>query len=541
MDKKRYIGIILAIALSLVMLGCAAGQKDVEISEKRGQSASLEFTDQKDETIDDDAVPTTSEPGMNKTEDIRTSESSVDKKELYAKFLANEETVFIQSYRLFGSLHDILFDKNKYEQDFLLSEIVQKILGEDSELYVKEIKYAYINPMDEGAEQLLVLITTDWGDLESSSGQSYTDYKLVVNYVDGKLILLYENEDIFRYAVTINKYGYISTGSYSGLASDEYEYRILTEDGWKFVYGESFEADNYLTPLTVLQNEQMMEVNLETLRDDGGAAWIYRLEEEGDMDSLCSYAFWNDKGEPEYGPGVEEKLYGKDSPYRKAFEKAGVKFYTMSEIEKMVSQKEKEIGITDKIKNAEEPEWINVKAIAGIINASNKKQISKTKSDKIIELDSSILGYRNIRYSDFYNMTGNEAEFYHNCYFIASIPGTSYEIVFLGGWDDNTFEAFIDDDSLGYMLQGKLKDFAKSVSSEITLDKVKDDLVVVSYEYREGGGTIYYVSDNYVRLNIDSGSDGKADMFMDVAIDPARPNVISLDADVYLYWDEEPK
>ncbi|MBO4458665.1 MAG: hypothetical protein J5802_13190, partial [Butyrivibrio sp.] len=62
-----------------------------------------------------------------------------------------------------------------------------------------------------------------------------------------------------------------------------------------------------------------------------------------------------------------EKLYGKNSPYRKAFEDAGISFYEMSEIEDIISKKEEELGITDEIKEANEPEWIEIKDISWLI------------------------------------------------------------------------------------------------------------------------------------------------------------------------------
>ncbi|WP_029319229.1 hypothetical protein [Butyrivibrio sp. AE3004] len=518
-----------------------SSKEDISLDKSSVGDSEKMLSDEEDNAILDEAVPTASEPEKNAAGKMGAVSNPSDVKKSYEKFLANEEPVIIESYRLFGDLHSAFFNyEEKDGQAYLLSEIIHRILAEDNELNVKAIKYAYIDSMDKGSEQLLVSITTDWGDEEFSSGQNYTDYKFVVNNVEGQLKLLYENEEVFRYAVTINKYGYISTGTYSGFASDEYEYRILTEDGWNFVYGETFEAGNCLTPLKLFWDWEPVEVNLESLCEDGGAVWSYRFEEEGDANMTYSYAFWNDEGGPEYGPSVEEKLYGKNSPYRKAFEDAGVTIYTMSEVGDMISKREKELGITNKITDADEPEWNEIKDISAIIDAANKKTVSKAADNKIIDIDSNILKYRNIRYSDFVNMTGNEAEFYHNCYFISSIPDSSYEIVFLGGWNDNTFEAYLDDDSVGYMLQGKLKDFVNSDRSEIALDKIIEDLGVVSYEYREGGGTIYYVSDNYVRLNIDTGSDGKADMFMDVDIDPNRANVIKLDSCVYLYWNEEP-
>ena len=104
-------------------------------------------------------------------------------------------------------------------------------------------------------------------------------------------------------------------------------------------------------------------MNLESFSEDGGYVWEYCFEENGEF--LYSYSFSSEE-KPNY-VGLEEELYGKNSPYRKAFEDAGVKFYTMSEIEDMISKREKELGITDEIKNVDEPEWIEIKDTSGLI------------------------------------------------------------------------------------------------------------------------------------------------------------------------------
>ena len=39
----------------------------------------------------------------------------------------------------------------------------------------------------------------------------------------------------------------------------------------------------------------------------------------------------------------------------------------MSEIEDIISKREEELGITDEIKEADEPEWIEIKDISGLI------------------------------------------------------------------------------------------------------------------------------------------------------------------------------
>lgn len=263
-------------------------------------------------------------------------------KNLFEKFLANEEPVIFDLDR-FSGYEPYVFDYDKEnKQDYLLSEIIHRVISEEDDSSV-EIKYTYIFPQKKEAEQLLISIITGVGTAEPFNN------KFVIGNVDGKLWLLYECVDHFREEVHINKFGYIDEHYYPGYRPPTDIYRILTEDGCKLIYGTTFECGDIIKP-----------AQLQSFSEDGGYIWNYWFEDKG----FCSYSFVNEKGEPDY-IGLEEKLYGKNSPYRKAFEDAGIKFYEMSEIEDMISKKEEELGITDEIKEANEPEWIEIKDISG--------------------------------------------------------------------------------------------------------------------------------------------------------------------------------
>ncbi len=362
MNKIMFVEPIVIILISLLCItGCSKNSNsDFQYEDEGFQSNAT--------VIQDDAVPTASALGTFNTDALPQKANSNVNKELYEKFLANEAPVVINSYNMLGGLSsEILMNEKWNGKAFLLSEFIQILLSEDSDLNVTEIKYSYIDTMDIGAEQLLVSITTSWGDTDFSN-QNYTDYIFVINIIDGQLNLIFEDEAVFRYSVSVNKYGYIRQGSYTGYGSDVCEYRILTEDRWVYIYGEFFDCI-HITPLKLFQNYQLKEVNLESLQNDGGAVLEYSFEEEGDMDKLYTYAFFNDSFWPDYVP--DELIYAEDSPYSKAFEDAGAKFYKMSEIEDIVSQREDELGVTDKIKNADEPEWFYIKDISSIVGGKN--------------------------------------------------------------------------------------------------------------------------------------------------------------------------
>lgn len=273
---------------------------------------------------------------------------------LFEKFLANEEPVIFDLDN-FSDYVPYVFDYDKEnKREYLLSEIIHRVKSEDEYGSSVEIKYAYIFPQEKEAEQLLVSIITG-----VNTAVSY-NHKFVIGNVDGKLWLLYECVDHFREEVYINKFGYIHECTYPGYCPPSNVYKIITEDGCKLIYGETYDCGSLLTPLKMNQDGEKKEVNLESFNEEDGCVWEYWFEDG----ELCSYSFVNENGEPDY-IGHEEKLYGKNSPYRKAFEDAGIKFYEMSEIKDMISKREEELGITDNIKDAGEPEWIEIKDISG--------------------------------------------------------------------------------------------------------------------------------------------------------------------------------
>ena len=329
---KKFLKITLIFAFVASTVGCAKKADKVSNSVVEGASeitATNSASDESDLLIS-----------------AEDNNDDVTGRELFKKFLANEEPVVFDLDNFVWNV-PYSFDYGKEnKRDYLFSEIIQRLMAEadlDEDNSVN-INYAYIYPLEKEAEQLLISIT-------KTDSLGWIDYILAIGNVDGKLLLMYENESCFRYEVHINKFGYIDECQYPGYCPPTDEYKILTEDGCKLIYGKTFECGYIIKP-----------TQLQSFSDDGGYIWNYWFEDE----YFCSYSFVNEEGKPDY-IGLEEKLYGKNSPYRKAFEDAGISFYEMSEIEDIISKREEELGITDEIKEADVPEWIEIKDISGLI------------------------------------------------------------------------------------------------------------------------------------------------------------------------------
>ena len=312
MKKKNITAICITLLILLIIAGCS---QDKGLDTKSGM---------------------TDESGAEEKSDAVTG------RELFEKFLSNEEPVIVESDRLW--VEEMYADDQPFANDknYLFSELIHRVMEDDLSV---DIKYAYIVPKAKEPEQLLLSITIGADTIVDSY-----NYVFVIRDVDGKLQLSYGNIDHFREEVHINKFGYIYECQYPGYRPPTDVYKILTEDGCKLIYGETYECGDIIKP-----------IQLQEFSEEDGAIWDYWFEDE----EFCSYSFVNEKGEPDY-IGLEEKLYGKNSPYRKAFEDAGISFYEMSEIEDIISKREEELGITDEIKEADEPEWIEIKDVSGL-------------------------------------------------------------------------------------------------------------------------------------------------------------------------------
>lgn len=332
---KKFLKITLIFAVVTSTVGCAKKADDVSNSVIESTSEIA-------------ATSNASDKG-NLLVTAEESSDDVTGRELFEKFLSNEESVIVESDRLW--VEEKYADDQPFANDknYLFSELIHRVMEDDLSIMEDDlsvdIRYAYIVPIAKEPEQLLISITIGADTIVDSY-----NYVFVIRDVDGKLKLSYGNIDHFREAVHINKFGYIYECQYPGYRPPTDVYKILTEDGCKLIYGTTYECGDIIKP-----------AQLQSFSEDGGFIWDYWFEDKG----FCSYSFVNEKGEPDY-IGLEEKLYGKNSPYRKAFEDAGISFYEMSEIEDIISKKEEELGITDEIKEADEPEWIELKDIPGI-------------------------------------------------------------------------------------------------------------------------------------------------------------------------------
>ncbi|MCM1124824.1 MAG: hypothetical protein NC416_19795 [Eubacterium sp.] len=147
--------------------------------------------------------------------------------------------------------------------------------------------------------------------------------------------------------------------------------------------------------------------------------------------------------------------------------------------------------------------------------------------------------YTAMPYHQFKEQTGKEAEFYHGDRFIGEIPDAALYVVYAGEYDEDVAGAVLSDEDTPIRIQGSLGALLDGVAAEISLAELSAALSVdgaaeASYELLEGGGTAYYVGNQYVQLQFDSDRNGEYDRLLLISLDGAEGEMIGPESEAWL-------
>lgn len=139
--------------------------------------------------------------------------------------------------------------------------------------------------------------------------------------------------------------------------------------------------------------------------------------------------------------------------------------------------------------------------------------------------------YRNRTYGEYKESTGNDVEFYHGTRFIGEIPDSSICVVYSGEYDEDLAGAVLQDNAVPIRLQGRLADLNNGMEGELSLQALTemlsaDGAAAAECELLEGGGTAYYVGNEYAEIRFDSDRDGTCDATLDISLDESGTEVI---------------
>lgn len=155
-----------------------------------------------------------------------------------------------------------------------------------------------------------------------------------------------------------------------------------------------------------------------------------------------------------------------------------------------------------------------------------------------------LLAYEDMSYSEYQALNGAEMELYHADRFVGQLPGYDVEIVMAGTYDEELAGYKLTDESRLLRFQGKLSslmdmDAERLSVEELTVKMAQSYGLGLAYDYQEGAGTAYYISEHSVAISFDSDADGNNDALLEVSLDhEAADGVITQASYAWLSFPE---
>ena len=144
-----------------------------------------------------------------------------------------------------------------------------------------------------------------------------------------------------------------------------------------------------------------------------------------------------------------------------------------------------------------------------------------------LTINPQLLPYMDMTYGQFREQTGSTAESYHAHYFQASVPGMEADAVFGGTYDEELGGPILADDDNLIRIEGSLCTIVNGITEEMTaaefvtaFDEATGALRAIVVN--DGGGTAYYVADNYMEIEFDYSGDNLEDALLQIALDESN-------------------
>lgn len=155
-----------------------------------------------------------------------------------------------------------------------------------------------------------------------------------------------------------------------------------------------------------------------------------------------------------------------------------------------------------------------------LLSACGQSRSNKT----VIDITETVKEYETMPYEKFKGQTGNEAEFYHGDRFIGEIPDSSLSVIYIGKYSEDVTAAVLTDGDMPIRIQGPLGVLMDGIKEEQPLTEFVEalpgnDATKAVYELLEGGGTAYYIGNEYVRIQFDGDKDGEYDRLLLISLD----------------------
>lgn len=331
--KKRLVTFLLACLAVGTLAGCGAEET---VAESSSQAA---------------VESTASAESSQSTETPVKEENS---KEIYEAFLAGTGKVYTEKFD--GYRYDFDGSEVKYyaaNDGYTLDEFLAVTLVNESTFTGKqqigEVAYQLIDCGADGEPELLLKVWLTEDDYYPAERQ------YVMKAMDGKLQLTYQNEsDPYTQEEVVSDTGAIASNS---MYSYDYWYEgaaYLDANGqYRQVYNVLV---NMFAPASYILDARFSEAvneNAEELQEV--YVRVYRIgeapeDEDDPTDSTLYYCGEKTEDEPSNGYDFKENV----RLLQEVFDKSGEKLYSMQEIQSMIADREKAIGVTDVVKQGKE-------------------------------------------------------------------------------------------------------------------------------------------------------------------------------------------
>lgn len=377
MKRKNLTALLAAMALGVSLTGCTGvsvnTNDDVFPDYTQVADPIKDNTDNGSETDTDTAGvdDNTDNGGDTDIAGTDNTDNEVDDEKVYQDFLNDKVSASFDhivenentSYTLSG-----LFDA---EKERLLGEFVGYETDEEPE-FSASAQYAYIDCGDDGIRELAI-----HAQYILLGSQVFDKYYVFKNMKDG-LKCCGAKEGYYRSFASLNEYGVFTYGGSGGANVYYQENQFVDGDGvCYFISSEShiMGFSEPMVPLSYIPDAKKKDgIYSESFKDNGYTAVIYffdkspRFPEEAyDSDGNANQELI-DKYNEEYQEWLDTELITFEDEYetpnilpsgavKKYLDDNDIKYYSSDEMKEIFKDYYKQLGLTEKVFNGEEPEW----------------------------------------------------------------------------------------------------------------------------------------------------------------------------------------
>lgn len=180
--------------------------------------------------------------------------------------------------------------------------------------------------------------------------------------------------------------------------------------------------------------------------------------------------------------------------------------------------------------------WLSVLVgICTLLSACGQNDSGRTA----LGITETAKAYETASYEEYKERTGKEAEFYHGQLFIGELPDSSLCVIYAGEYDEEAAGAVLTDSAMPVRIQGPLSALFYGTGEKMSLPELcealsADGAAEASFERLEGGGTAYYVGNEYVQVRFDSDKNGEYDRILSVSLDESKKEVVTTESVAWL-------